>query len=392
MKFDRFVRKNDLVALTQDLVRIPTENPPGLEKGAALFLKPLLKKMGFRVQTVLSPAGRYNLLAERRYGRGGRSLAFCGHLDVVPAGDDSLWTYPPYGGKLVKGRIYGRGASDMKGGIASFLHAVSALDRAGLAPERGALLLNLASDEESHGHHGVGFLAGRGLLKGDAVIVGEPTDLDFVIAEKGAFWFRVVIAGKPAHGSAPERGVNAIEQMMKAVEAIKGIPLGQEHPFLGRPTVNIGMIRGGAKINIVPDRCEIEIDRRVLPAEKTEEILGEVEKRLTPIQKKDPTFRFRLEKIDFAEPFEIDPAETIVRLGLEAAGEVLTRKPVVKGFPGFTDGRFYVNQFGIPALIFGPGDPATPHTTDESTEVEKLVLGSRIYGRMIRSFLAGEAG
>ena len=162
MNLHRFIRKKELVDLTIQLVQAPTENPPGNEKIAAQFLKPLLSKMGFKIKTVLSPKGRWNIIAERRWGKGGRTLIFNGHLDVVPAGDPSQWKYPPFQGKLSKGRIYGRGASDMKSGIASFIHALSMIDRSKIRLHQGAVILHLVSDEESHGHQGMGFLTQKG--------------------------------------------------------------------------------------------------------------------------------------------------------------------------------------------------------------------------------------
>jgi succinyl-diaminopimelate desuccinylase len=389
MGLDRFIKKKELIDLTRRLIQIPTENPPGNEKKAVLFLKPLLAKMGFRVNIHLSPKGRYNIVAEKRWGKGGRRLIFNGHLDVVPAGNPSQWKYPPYQGKLVKGRIYGRGASDMKGGIASFIHTISMIDRSKTRFDRGSLSLHLVSDEESHGHQGMGFLAQKGLIKGDAVIVGEPTGLDLVIAQKGAIWFRVSTFGKSAHGSRPEQGINAIEKMMNLIARLNSIPLVKEHSLLGKPTINIGTIQGGTKINVVPDRCEIEVDRRLLPDEKKEEVLGEIKEVIKSGQVRDPLFKYQIEEIDYAEPSETAPDEEIVRIGLEAGQEVRGERPRVRGFSGFTDGRFYVNQFHIPTLILGPGGTDQSHTTDESVEVEALVQAARIYGRIIIKFFSG---
>jgi len=166
MKFNRFMRKKELVELTTQLIQIPTENPPGNEKRAVKFLRPFLSKMGFRVKIYLSPKGRSNIVAEKRWGKGGRTLIFNGHLDVVPPGDSSQWKYPPFSGKLGKGRIYGRGASDMKSGIASFLHAISILDRSKFRINKGRVILHLVSDEESHGHQGMGFLTKKGIIQG----------------------------------------------------------------------------------------------------------------------------------------------------------------------------------------------------------------------------------
>jgi len=384
----RFIRKRELVDLTIQLVQTPTENPPGNEKRAAQFLKPLLSKMGFKIKTVLSPKGRSNLVAEKRWGKGGRKLIFNGHLDVVPAGNPSQWKYPPFQGKLRRGKIYGRGSSDMKSGIASFLQALSTIDRSRIPLHQGAVILHLVSDEESHGHQGMEFLTQQGDIQGDAALVGEATDLQPVIAQKGALWLRILTMGKSAHGSKPDLGVNAIEKMTMLIERLNSIPLENEHPFLGKPTLSIGTIQGGTKINIVPDRCQIELDRRLLPDERKEKVSGEIKEILDSLQSRDPLFQYRMEEIDFAEPAEIDPDEEIVKIGVGAIQTVTGRIPMLKGFSGFTDSRFYVNQCHIPTLIFGPGGVNQSHTTDESVEVDALVQAAHIYALILVDYLS----
>ena len=381
------MRKRELIDLTTRLIQIPTENPPGNEKKAFLFLKPILSKMGFNIKILLSPKGRWNIIAEKRWGKGGRRLIFNGHLDVVPAGHLVQWKYPPFQGKLEKGRIYGRGASDMKGGIASFLHAISMIDRSNIHPDQGAVILHLVSDEESHGHQGMGFLTRKRVIRGDAAIVGEPTDLDPVITQKGALWLRISTIGKSAHGSRPHLGINAIEKMKKAIDQLNSISLEEEHPLLGKPTFSIGTIQGGTKINIVPERCEIELDRRMLPSEEKEKILREIKEAFDSLQLQDPLFQYEIEEIDFAEPSEINLDEEIVRISTEAIKEVRGEMPRIKGFSGFTDSRFYIKEFRIPTLILGPGGTDQSHTTNESVEVDALVQAAQIYGLIILNFL-----
>jgi len=383
-----FIRKKELIDLTTRLVQIPTENPPGNEKAAAQFLKPLLSKMGFKTKTVLSPKGRWNIVAERRWGKGGRTLIFNGHLDIVPAGNPSQWKFPPFKGTLSKGRIYGRGASDMKSGIACFIHALSTIERSKMRLRQGAVVLHLVSDEESHGRQGMGFLTQKEGIRGDAALVGEPTDLQPVIAQKGALWLRISTLGKSAHGSRPHLGVNAVEKMMKLMERLNSIPLETEHPLLGKPTLNVGTIQGGTKINIVPDRCEIEADRRMLPGEKKEEVLEKMKETLDSLRSRDPFFQYRIEEIDFAEPSEVNPEEEIVKIAVDAIQEVMGKKPSLRAFSGFTDSRFYINQCHIPTLIFGPGEADQSHTTDESVEVEALVKAARIYGLILVNYLS----
>ena len=390
MNLSRFIKKKELVDLTIQLVQTSTENPPGNEKVAAQFLKPLLSTMGFKAKILLSPKGRWNLIAEKRWGRGGRTLLFNGHLDVVPAGEPSKWKYPPFQGKLSRGRIYGRGASDMKSGIASFLHALSMIDRSKISLDQGAIILHLVSDEESHGHQGMGFLTQRGGIHGDAALVGEPTDLHPVIAHKGALWLRISTFGKSAHSAKPHLGVNAIGKMMALIDRLNSIPWEREHPLLGKPTLSIGTIRGGTKINVVPDRCDIEVDRRMLPGEKREDVLGEMKKILDLIQSQDPLFQYRMEEMDFAEASEVDPEVEIVKIGVQAIEKVMGKKPPLRAFSGFTDSRFYINQCHIPTLIFGPGDTSQIHTVDESVEVEALIQAAHIYTWIIINYLLKE--
>jgi len=384
----RLIKKKELVDLTTRLVQIPTENPPGNEKAAVPFLKSILSKMGFKTKTILSPKRRWNIIAEKRWGKGGRTLIFNGHLDVVPAGDPSQWKYPPFQGKLHKGRIYGRGASDMKSGVASFIHALSMIGRSKTHLHQGAVILHLVSDEESHGHHGMGFLTRRGGIHGDAALVGEPTDLCPVITHKGALWLKISTLGKSVHSARPHLGVNAIEKMMKFIHQIYLISLENEHPLLGKPTLNVGTIRGGTKINIVPDLCEIELDRRILPGEKKEEIVKEIKEILDSLRLQDTLFQYQMEEIDFAEPSEVNPEEEIVRTGVEAIYQVTGENRPLRAFSGFTDSRYYINQCRIPTLVLGPGETNQIHTKDESVEVEALVQAAHIYARIVIDYLS----
>jgi len=175
--------------------------------------------------------------------------------------------------------------------------------------------------------------------------------------------------------------------MTKVIEKLNAISLKNEHYLLGKPTLNIGTIQGGTKVNIIPDRCVIEVDRRMLPDEKREEVLREIKRSLDSLQSQDAHFQYKMEEIDFAEPSEISPEEEIVKIGMKAIQEVRGEKPKIKGFSGFTDARFYINRYHIPTLILGPGGTDQSHTTDESVEVDALVEAAYIYGLIILNFL-----
>ena len=177
---------------------------------------------------------------------------------------------------------------------------------------------------------------------------------------------------------------------MALIDRLNSIPWEREHPLLGKPTLSIGTIRGGTKINVVPDRCDIEVDRRMLPGENREYVLGEIKKILDLIQSQDPLFQYRMEEMDFAEASEVDPEAEIVKIGVQAIEKVMGKKPPLRAFSGFTDSRFYINQCHIPTLIFGPGDTSQIHTVDESVEVEALIQAAHIYAWIIINYLLKE--
>ena len=219
----------------------------------------ILEELGGSPEIVRGDEGRPSVVA--RFGNGDRpALAWNGHLDVVPAGDPSAWRHPPFGAEVVDGALIGRGAADMKGGIASALAAVSAIRRSGVELA-GRLDLHLAADEELAGLHGTKVLFERGYLDQDAAIVGEATDLNLALAERGGAWITATARGKAAHGSTPQLGVSAITSMARFLLRIEEVLPDLEHPLVGRPTVNAAMIHGGQR----PQRRRRPLRRRDRP-------------------------------------------------------------------------------------------------------------------------------
>jgi succinyl-diaminopimelate desuccinylase len=391
-RLPELIDRRALLALARDLVRIPTENPPGTERRAVLRLEPPLRTLGFRTRRVLSPRGRWNLLADRRFGparrgkRGrSRTFLFNGHLDVVPAGDPRTWRHPPYGARVARGRLWGRGAADMKGAIASFLAALSAVARSGVrSPHRVAL--ELVSDEEALGAEGTGFLTARGRVRADLALVGEPTGLRPVLAAKGTLRGRIHVIGRAAHAATPERGLNAILHAARVVVRLSGMKRRGRHPLLGRPTLNVGLIAGGLCTNVVPPRCTLGFDRRLLPGETRAQVRREIGAVVAALGRVHPAFRAELEIESFAEPSEIRRDAEIVRLADEAFLALEGRRPRHAGMGGTTDARFLIRA-GIPTLILGPGDIAQAHTVDEFVAVKELERAARVYAAMLLAFL-----
>lgn len=379
------VDPDEVVAICRDLVRAGGENPPGNEEAVARVTEKWLAEIGLTTTRVEAEPGRPNVVAE--WGRGGgKTLLFNGHYDVVPATNLDKWPYPPFEGVVHEGKLHGRGSCDMKAGIAACIAAVAALKRGGFEPA-GRIVMHFVADEEVLGALGTKYLLESGYCQGvTEAIVGEPTALNLVTSERGALWASIVTQGVSAHGATPHLGVNAIAHMSYVVQAISKMRFKKLHETLGAPTVNIGTIKGGAKVNSVADSCTIEIDRRTLPGETAEEVIAEIQAVLDETSLWVDGLKAKIESHLWATACQTPPDTRVVALLAEAAAS-FGHHPDEFGYGGATDARF-LNEAGIPSVIFGPGDLLKAHTTGEYVDIDQLVLGARIYAHTFTSFLS----
>ncbi len=383
------VDPDEVLAFARALIAAKSENPGGTEEEAAGVAGEILRGFGAEPSIVRSDAGRPSVVATLGPDGPGPSLAWNGHLDVVPAGSLDTWRHDPWAGVVDdEGALVGRGASDMKGPVASALAAGAALHRAGPSL-RGSLVFHLAADEELAGVHGSRVLWERGLLTQQAAIVGEPSDLQVGLAERGGAWFTATAYGKAAHGSQPHRGVNAITSMARFLLRLPEVLPEREHPLVGRPTVNAALISGGSAPNVVPDRCEVAIDRRIVPGETDpEEVRAPFLELVDAIRAEHPEVEIDVSLREWTEAAEAAPDTDIARIAADALEAVTGSRPPFVGFTGITDARFYINQARIPTVICGPGSLTVAHTANESVKVDDLVAGARAYARMFAAFLA----
>jgi succinyl-diaminopimelate desuccinylase len=374
------VDPDEVLRFARTLIATPSENPGGTEDAVAGVAMEILEELAGAPEIVRDEEGRPSVVA--RFGTGDRpALAWNGHLDVVPAGDPATWRHPPFGAEVVDGELIGRGAADMKGGIASALAALSAIRRSGVELA-GRLDLHLAADEELAGLHGTQVLLERGYLDQDAAIVGEPTDLNLALAERGGAWITATARGKAAHGSTPQLGINAITSTARFLLRIEEVLPDLEHPLVGRPSVNAA--------NVVADRCVVEIDRRIVPGETDpEEVLEPFERLADEIRAEHPevdlSFAIRL----WTDAAEVTGDPAIAELCRVAVREETGRAPLDTGITGITDARFYLNDRSIPTIILGPGSISAAHTANESVEIAQLVSAARVYARVFTRFLDG---
>ena len=368
-----FIDRERLVERLRSLVQIPSENPPGDEKAVAAAVGAQCEELGLAVTEHETEPGRPSIVA--RYGRGAPSVGFCSHIDVVPAGDPMLWAYEPYGAVVEDGRMYGRGSSDAKGPVAAALEAIAALTAAGV---EGSIELALVADEETMGLKGAKPLVDEAVLTAPNVIVGEPTSLRIVRAQRGPCWFRIITRGVAGHGSAPERGINAIRHMSAIIPRLEETLPDISHPIVGGPSINVGTIRGGEKVNIIPASCIVEVDRRTIPGETEDEVRAQIERAIDMAKETYPEIDAVIDIPVFGQPFEVEEDARVLRDVCAAVTEAQGRDAEVIGFRGSSDARFFADA-GSDVVVCGPGDITVAHTAREYIDLDELERGALAY-------------
>jgi succinyl-diaminopimelate desuccinylase len=371
----------DPVALTQALVRLDTVNPPGHEDLCVELLADALSAAGFACRTHAFAPRRTSLVA--RIGDGGRApLAFTGHVDVVPLGS-APWRHDPFGAEIVAGRLYGRGASDMKSGVAAFTCA--AIAQAGRLQHSGtglSLIITAGEETGCEGAFAMAAAADAGELLGSAgaLVVAEPTANLPLLGHKGAFWLQASARGVTAHGSMPQHGDNAVYKIARAALALEQFAFETApHPLMGAPTLNVGTVRGGLNINSVPDAAELGIDIRT--------VAGQDHRRLLQCLCHTLGAQIGLRTLlDVPSVFTAadDPwLRHVVALCAARSGQAIS--PATASY--FTDAaalRGPLSAGGtLPVVILGPGQPEMAHQTDEYCELARITEATALFTELI---------
>jgi len=420
----REIKKEELIELTQELIRIPSvrsQKEGSNEEKVAFFLSHLLEEMGLDVVVEEVEPGSPNVIAVLQGESDGPCLMFECHTDVVTEGDASEWKYGPYEGRLVGNRIYGRGACDTKGNLAAAIKAVQTISQSGI-PFKGRILLGILVDEEGM-MSGVKHFIRQGWANGvNAAIICEPVDNHLCITQKGALRAELITIGKMSHGAMPLAGLNPIPPMVSILEKIRQLEeeeierLGKD-VFLGypsiTPTVLQAPVKGEPQLNVVPYQCRALLDIRTVPGQshealkkQLEEIVSQEERSVNasldsgPLKEIRETLEKNLSKgMSFQSKlnvFEDRPwtktsrEESIVRAVSKAIRSVTGEEPTYGGVPGATDGTFLSAWAGIPIVTIGAGKWMIPHQKDEWVSVEELELTARIYAASALEFLRVE--
>ncbi|MDB4882020.1 MAG: acetylornithine deacetylase or succinyl-diaminopimelate desuccinylase [Gemmatimonadetes bacterium] len=367
------VAPGDARALAASLVRIDSRNPslaPGApgEAPCVALLRDVLDAWGFRTEVHDAAPGRPNLVARIGGATGGRSLMFSGHLDVV--GVEGM-VHAPFTGTVADDRLYGRGATDMKGGIGAMCAAAWRAAGHGLT---GEIIVAATADEE-YESIGTRAMLEQG-VRADAAIVGEPTCLDIMPAHRGFVWVEVEVSGRAAHGSRWDIGVDAIRHaglLLAELDRVDAeeLPL-RVHPLLGRGSLHASLIDGGIGMSTYPDRCVLRLERRTLPGESGADVVAEVERACDAVRARRTSFSAAVRLLMAQGPSDVAEDAPIVRelgVGLRGCGEAVR----VSGMSAWTDAAL-LNAAGIPAVCFGPGDISLAHAAEEYiplTEIDR---------------------
>jgi len=357
--------KKELNQLLQGLIQIKSVNPPGNENQIANFIRGFLLKNNIHSELIPLEESRSSVIAKIE-GEEERNITLCGHIDTVRVKEED-WTKPAFQGLIENGKMYGRGASDMKGGVAAILYAATLLKRRGINLKK-TIQLAFTADEE-WGYRGAKNLVDGGYFdRTDFLIITEPSNFQVSTGEKGELWIRVKFYGKSAHGSTPEVGINTIipgsEFIVNITERYEKIF--EADSFWGKTSMNIGQFHGGVQVNIVPNYSEIQLDFRVISEEDKEKVIELVRETGEEIAKKYKV-RFKQEIFNYHPPIFTSPDNHYVEKFLQAAGakEVIITKYC-------TDGATIIPTKKMPFIIFGPGDIAQAHQNDEYIELESL--------------------
>lgn len=359
--------------LAQRLLGFDTLNPPGNEAACMAFFADWLETRGFAVTLSSFGEDRVNLIARIEGRAEGDPLAFTGHLDTVPLGNQA-WQHDPFGSTIEGDRLYGRGASDMKAAIAAF--AVACVTHQTVIRKGTGVVLLITGGEET-GCDGAKALIATGELPAvGALIVGEPTANYPVIGHKGALWLRCETRGKTAHGAMPELGINAIYLAAEALGKIRHFEPGEPHPLMKKPTINVGRIQGGLNINSVPDRTQFDVDIRTAPNLQH----ATVRQNLTTALGESVVVSTLVDLPAVLSTEENSWIESVYQRCQPLHAEPVTAKIV----PYFTDASLLLPAMGNPpCLILGPGEPAMAHQTDEYCLLSRLNEAEMLYGELI---------
>ncbi len=391
------------VSFLGELVKVPSDNPPGDCAPHAARAAELLEAMGFPVERHVVPAdvvaangmiSATNLVVRQRFGPG-PTIALNAHGDVVPPGEG--WSVDPYGGVVRDGVMYGRGVAVSKSDFATYAFALRALAESGLAL-KGSVELHLTYDEEAGGLIGPGWLLAQGITKPDYAI-SAGFSYNVVVAHNGCLHLEVRLEGRSAHAARPDTGIDALEAATGLLTSLYALretykAVRSEVPGITHPTLVVGLISGGINTNVVPDVVSMRIDRRIIPEESSAQVERDLVSHIERVCAAMPGIKVVVRRILLAEPFRVQPGqERLTALLQKYGGEIMGEAIPTDGVPIYTDARLY-SAAGIPTVLYGAGPhsllEANGHRADERLVLEDLRKATQVVALTVAELLTSE--
>jgi succinyl-diaminopimelate desuccinylase len=395
-----FIDDDELVRWVQELTRIPSVWRPeeGVgEEAAARWVEARCREIGLDTVFQEVQPGRPNVIAV--YGDGhGPTLMFEGHLDVVTEGNPDLWTDPPFSATIRDGRIYGRGANDMKAGLVAAMIAMKALVQSGVELP-GNLLLGAVCDEEGQ-MIGIKHFVEQGWAERvDAAIICEPEENHLCITQKGVMWIQAMIHGVMAHGAMPLTGVNSAYPMGRFLTLVHGLEEREiarhgRDELLGQPSITPTIVLSPARgygepqNNVMPETTEVVLDFRLIPGQDPDWLARQVETMLQAVTSVDDRLTYEMAVLEVRYPTRTDPEHPVVTTLASAYTDLTGEQPIYGGVPGSTDGTILNAYKGIPIVTCGPGDIHIPHHIDEWVSIDEIKTAARMYALAAMRYLA----
>lgn len=390
------IENKEAIDLLRCLIQANSENPPGDVTRCVEVIATLLEREEIPFRLMESKPGVRNIWARLSGSKGktGKHKSFLlnGHLDTVPAGDG--WSLDPFAAEIKGNYMYGRGATDMKAGLAASLMAFVRLKRKG-CPFAGEVIFTGVGDEEYHGQYGTKWLLANGLTA-DFAMCCEPTNLELCLGNRGLLMVDVVVKGKSSHGGRPNLGKNAISLANKIICGLEQINLeGNRNDRFIDPVGSLSVVgmHGGDRINVIPDRCVFYIDRRLMPGEKSDDAIRQIEAvitsvtGITPDRGKDNGSEILISPEVWHEAFWMPESHPFVFRCISVYRSHFGTEPVIEGKSAGTDASHLVSLGKIPTVIFGPGDYRESHTVDEKVELSQLVQATAYYTQLLEAVL-----
>jgi len=381
---NKLQKYSKLIATCQELIRINTENPPGNENALVDYCKDKLSDLGAEIEIIRHSANRSSLIAKWEGPNKGKQILIACHADTVPVGRRESWQRDPFSAEVNEDRIIGRGASDMKSGIAVVLSALKVIKS---KKTKNTIVFVLTADEECDGIGVISILDPRYGISPDFVMVPEPTENNIAIAEKGTLWVELQVRGTSGHAATPNIGENAIQKMTKLVMGFQFSNFETAyHSLLGNFSSCITTIQGGEKINIIPDLCKSTFDMRILPGQSIDAIMTSIEKQANAILGKNDFQNLKIKALLKRNPIESKRESIYVNKVIEIVTQIKKDVKII-GVPYFSDAAILVSHYNVPFVICGPGSIIKMHADEEYVEIQNMIDSYKIYRSLLESFL-----